>query len=92
MADIRERAEVGDPVEDGADVEARKNRLQGKFNGLKESLLGRVPDEHQDRANEHANRVKNFLSDEYFPQERRDQVIFRLKKVMQSRNYHAGHA
>ena len=63
-------------------MEARKNRIQDKFNGMKKSLLGRVPDEHRDRANEHANRVKNFLSDEYFPQERRDQVVFRLKKVM----------
>ena len=43
--------------------------------------MGRVPDEHREQANEQTSRVKNFLSDEYFPEERRDQFIFRLKKV-----------
>lgn len=49
---------------------------------VQDSLTGRVPQEHKDKANEHYNRVKNFLSEEYFPEERRDQLIFRLKKVI----------
>lgn len=51
-------------------------------------MLDRVPQEHKDRANdhkdkarEHYDRAKNFLSDEYFPEERRDQFIYRGKKV-----------
>ena len=79
--DVRQRAAVDEPVKDESDAQARKSRLQEKFNGVKDSIMGRVPDEHKDRANEHANRAKNFFNDEYFPPERRDQFIYRLKKV-----------
>ena len=48
---------------------------------MKDSLLGRVPDEHKDRAREHRDRAKTFFNEEYFPPERRDQFIFRFKKV-----------
>lgn len=45
-------------------------------------MFDRVPQEHKDRANDHYDRAKRFLSDEYFPEERRDQFIYRGKKVM----------
>ncbi|RPD78550.1 hypothetical protein L226DRAFT_543850 [Lentinus tigrinus ALCF2SS1-7] len=80
--DVRQRAAVDEPVKDEGDAQSRKSRLQDKFTGVKDSIMGRVPDEHKERANEHANRVKNFFNDEYFPPERRDQFIFRLKKVI----------
>lgn len=83
-ADVQQRAGAGEPIQDEGDAQVRKSRLQDKFTGVKDSLLGRVPDEHKDRANEHATRAKNFLNDEYFPEERRDQFIFRLKKVCES--------
>ena len=91
-ADLQERAGAGEPVQDEVDAEARKNRLQDKFNGMKDSLLGRIPDEHKDRASDQGNRVKSFLTDEYFPPERRDQFIFRLKKVSCSCLYPNGDA
>lgn len=59
-----------------------KTRFQNKVNDLKDQLAGRVPPEHREKANEHLDRAKNFLKDEYFPQERRDQLIYRLKKVI----------
>ncbi|GBE81549.1 hypothetical protein SCP_0312780 [Sparassis crispa] len=62
--------------------QSKKESLQGKMTGMKDSITGRVPQEHKDRANEHVTRVKNFLSDEYFPKERREQLIFRGKKVI----------
>lgn len=40
-----------------------------------------MPQEHKDKANDHFERGKNFLSEEYFPEERRDQFIYRAKKV-----------
>ena len=43
--------------------------------------MGRVPDEHKDKVDEHVTRGKKFLTEEYFPEERRDQFIFRAKKV-----------
>lgn len=48
-------------------------------------LRGRVsentPDEHKQRAREHKERMGNFMSNK-MPQERREQVIFRLKKMV----------
>jgi hypothetical protein len=44
-------------------------------------MLDRVPQEHKDRANDHFDRGKKFLTEEYFPKERRDQFIYRFKKV-----------
>jgi len=68
--------------DDDADADTKKGRLQSKVAGMRDQLVGRVPQEHKDKANEHATRVKNFLSEEYFPPERRDQLIYRLKKVI----------
>ena len=45
-------------------------------------MLGRVPPSHRDKASEHKERARRFLSDEYFPPERRDQLIYRFKKVV----------
>ncbi|CCM07009.1 uncharacterized protein FIBRA_09328 [Fibroporia radiculosa] len=68
--------------DEGADTGTKKSRLQNKMAGMRDQITGRIPQEHRDKTQEHATRVKNFLSDEYFPQERRDQLIFRLKKVI----------
>ncbi|KAM5543234.1 hypothetical protein V8D89_003108 [Ganoderma adspersum] len=84
QAEIQREAEaigVGEPVEVG-EAQTRRERLQGKFVGMKESIIGRVPEQHRDRAKEHQDRITNFFRDEYFPRERRDQFIFRLKKVI----------
>lgn len=40
-----------------------------------EGLTDRVPQEHKYKTNDHLDRTKRFLSDEYFPEERRDQFI-----------------
>ncbi|KAI9059164.1 hypothetical protein FKP32DRAFT_1580513 [Trametes sanguinea] len=80
--DVKQRAAPDQPPQDEADVQTRKNKLQEKWGDVKDTLRGRVPDEHKERVNDHKERVKNFLSDEYFPEERRDQFIFRLKKVI----------
>ena len=49
---------------------------------MQDNVLGRVPPEHRDKANDHKERARRFLSDEYFPPERRDQLIYRFKKVV----------
>lgn len=80
----------GDPAPDNReDAEAKKNGLMNKLRNTRDNLFDRVPQEHKDRANEqrekaseHVDRAKRFLSDEYFPEERRDQFIFRGKKVI----------
>lgn len=46
--------------------------------------MAKVPQEHKDKANDHYERVKKVLTEEYFPEERRDQFIYRAKKVLPS--------
>ena len=40
-----------------------------------------IPQQHKDKAHDHIERGKAFLTEEYFPEERLDQFIFRGKKV-----------
>jgi len=49
---------------------------------LQGGLSDRIPQEHKDRVSDESDRVKKFFSDEYFPPERRDQFIYRGKKVI----------
>lgn len=44
-------------------------------------MLDRVPNERKDQAHAHKDRAHQFLTEEYFPEERHDQFIFRIKKV-----------
>lgn len=62
---------------EGENGEVAKQSLKDRFMGLKEKF----PQEHRDRASEQYDRGKQFLRDE-FPEERRDQYIYRLKKVI----------
>lgn len=79
----------GDPVpSDPEEAQAKKNGFMDKLRNTRDNFLDRVPQEHKDKvgeqkdkANEQVDRAKRFLSDEYFPEERRDQFIYRGKKV-----------
>ena len=44
-------------------------------------MLDRVPQEHKDKTKDKYNDGKRVLTEEYFPEERRDQFIYRGKKV-----------
>lgn len=44
-------------------------------------IRDRIPQEHKDRAHEQYDKTRDFLRDE-FPEERRDQFIYRMKKVI----------
>jgi hypothetical protein len=70
--------------EAGTTEESEKKRqgLIGKMKDVRDNLLDRVPTEHKEKAHEHAERGKKFLTEEYFPEERREQFIFRGKKVI----------
>ena len=83
---------------DGGDTEAKKQGFMDKIRGMKvcphsaqatviltaqqDNLTDRVPQEHKDRAQDHLDRTKKFFTEEYFPEERRDQFIYRGKKVI----------
>ncbi|KAH7919183.1 hypothetical protein BV22DRAFT_1108163 [Leucogyrophana mollusca] len=73
------------------DTESKKQGFKERMRGYKASRLhhfqsdglsDRIPQQHKDRLNEHYDRGRHFLTEEYFPEERRDQFIYRGKKVI----------
>ncbi|KAI0747079.1 hypothetical protein C8Q80DRAFT_1179196 [Daedaleopsis nitida] len=68
--------------DDREDAEAKKSGLMGKLRGVRDNFTDRIPQEHKDRANDHYDHAKRVLTEDYFPEERRDQLIYRGKKVI----------
>jgi hypothetical protein len=69
----------------GDDYEVKKRGLMDKVRGVRDGLSDdsdRIPPQYKDTAHNHLNRGKQFLTEEYFPEERRDQFIYRGKKVL----------
>lgn len=54
-----------------------QDAAHGRFQAAKE----KIPEEHRQRLNNAANEVEQIFRDE-FPKERRDQFVYRLKKVL----------
>ncbi|KAK1217909.1 hypothetical protein PQX77_019418 [Marasmius sp. AFHP31] len=71
---------------DGAEAAANEVTSPTKKKGFMERITGGVkdtiPGEHQDKAKAHYSRGKEFITEEYFPESRRDQWIWRGKKVI----------
>jgi hypothetical protein len=61
---------------------AEQVKEEAKKRGLMDRVKNAIPGEHQEKAKDHFKRGKDFITDEYFPKERRDQWIWRLKKVV----------
>ncbi|THH17056.1 hypothetical protein EUX98_g9201 [Antrodiella citrinella] len=73
----------GDPVpNDREEAQEKKQGFKAKILGLRDQITDRIPQEHKDRVNGHTDRAKQFFTEEYFPEERRDQFIYRGKKVI----------
>lgn len=68
-------AQAGQNLPDPND-EGNQQKARGKVAELKD----RIPDEHRQKAADYIQKSKNFVNDE-LPEERRDQFIYRLKKV-----------
>ncbi|KAF4574250.1 hypothetical protein EYR40_006036 [Pleurotus pulmonarius] len=79
--DVR-RAVDDDTRNPHAEVDEKKQTLGDRMRGYRDNIADRIPSQHKDRANEHADRTKKFLLEDYFPEERRDQFIYRGKKVV----------
>ncbi|KZT25454.1 hypothetical protein NEOLEDRAFT_1133378 [Neolentinus lepideus HHB14362 ss-1] len=95
MQELRERGEgeaerqandiqrdVDETPEDTDDAKAKKQGLMNRMRGMRDNITDRIPQQHKDRANDQLERGRKFLTEEYFPEERRDQFIFRGKKVI----------
>jgi hypothetical protein len=62
------------------DSAGQKKPLRLNLKDRFRSMAGRVPEKHRTRAEQEYTGAKKYLEEE-FPQERRDQFVWRLKKV-----------
>ncbi|KAJ3907523.1 hypothetical protein F5879DRAFT_941470 [Lentinula edodes] len=67
--------------QDGVEVVKEESKKRGLMDRVK-NVKNSIPNEHQEKAKDHFNRGKEFITEEYFPKERRDQWIWRGKKVI----------
>ncbi|KAI0057660.1 hypothetical protein BV25DRAFT_1970625 [Artomyces pyxidatus] len=75
--------ETADQVtDDNVDPEMKKQGLMSRLQGLKNGLSDRIPQEHKDTARDKVDHSRQVLLEEYFPEDRRDQFIYRGKKVI----------
>ncbi|KAG1727557.1 uncharacterized protein EDB91DRAFT_1315896 [Suillus paluster] len=70
------------PDYSSSDTEGKKQGIKERFRGYAGGFTDRIPQQHRDRASEQYGRGRKFLKEEYFPEERRDQFIYRGKKVI----------
>lgn len=75
--------------------EQKKGGVMGKMRQMRDGLTDMIPQQHkdmvQDNAKDYHDRSRKFLTEDYFPQERRDQFIFRFKKVILECQKHDGY-
>ncbi|KAH9474282.1 hypothetical protein JR316_0013445 [Psilocybe cubensis] len=79
------KGHVGDVQESedpDMEVEKKKGGVMGKMRAMRDNINERIPDKHKDAVSNRYERGRQFLNEEYFPEERRDQFIFRGKKVI----------
>ncbi|KAG0701989.1 hypothetical protein DFH29DRAFT_924101 [Suillus ampliporus] len=65
-----------------SDTEGKKRGIKERFRGYAGGITDRIPQQHRDRASEQYERGRKFMVEEYFPEDRRDQFIYRGKKVI----------
>lgn len=68
-------------VDDSGDAQVKAKGFMGKMRGMRD----RIPQQHKDTASGHIDRGRRFLEEE-FSEQRRDQFIYRGKKVRPSRS------
>ncbi|KAI6153000.1 hypothetical protein BKA82DRAFT_4085040 [Pisolithus tinctorius] len=72
----------GTRAETSQEAEKKKQGFMERVKGVRENVAERIPQQHKDKAQEQYERGRKFLAEEYFPEERRDQFIYRGKKVI----------
>jgi hypothetical protein len=82
-AKAREQRDLeGVVAETAEETEDKKQSLRERVRGVRDNIADRIPQHHKERTQEQYERGRKFLSEEYFPEERRDQYIYRAKKVI----------
>ncbi|KAI0311876.1 hypothetical protein OF83DRAFT_1068125 [Amylostereum chailletii] len=80
-ADEANRA-VDELDDDTVDSETKKTGLRSRIQGFRDGFMDRIPQDNKDSAREKLDHGRRVLAEEYFPEERRDQFIYRGKKVI----------
>ncbi|KAH9815942.1 hypothetical protein DFH28DRAFT_1125996 [Melampsora americana] len=70
-------------VQSTADGNEKKNKLADAYG----NLVGKIPEEHKEKARKAKEDTKEYMQDK-FPKERRDRFIYRLKKVIVEQQRH----
>ncbi|KAF8263795.1 hypothetical protein EI94DRAFT_1772841 [Lactarius quietus] len=73
---------AGQAAEPKTGTDAQKSGLKSRFQRLKNGLSDRVPQEHKETTREKLEHGRKVLAEDYFPEDRRDQFIYRGKKVI----------
>ncbi|EDR16148.1 uncharacterized protein LACBIDRAFT_187323 [Laccaria bicolor S238N-H82] len=73
---------LGETQSQARDIQNAESSEEAEVKKQGDGLSDRIPQQHKDTANDKLERGRKFLTEEYFPEERRDQFIFRGKKVI----------
>ncbi|KAG8824097.1 hypothetical protein FRC19_002552 [Serendipita sp. 401] len=85
--ELKNQPPITDPREDPT---AAKEQTKGKAGAAVDKVSSKIPEKHKQRARDEAQRAKDFFNEE-FPRERRDQFIWRMKKVVVECQSHAAY-
>ena len=74
------RSDIADPRED---PQLAKEQAKNKASAAASKAKDKIPEKHKQRARDETQRAKDFFNEE-FPKERKDQFVWRMKKVCKS--------
>ncbi|GJJ13079.1 hypothetical protein Clacol_007329 [Clathrus columnatus] len=77
-----EGAKQGFDTETGQGNSLRVDNLRSGVSMTDSQLKGKIPEKHREQVASQYDRARGFLLEDYFPQERREKFIYRLKKVI----------
>ncbi|KAH9984085.1 hypothetical protein BJV74DRAFT_848879 [Russula compacta] len=76
------RAVIQDASDTDVDADTKRSGLAGRLQNFKDGLSDRVPKERKDAVYEKIDQGRKVLVEEYFPEDRREQFIYRSKKAI----------
>ncbi|KAI0279401.1 hypothetical protein BGY98DRAFT_968754 [Russula aff. rugulosa BPL654] len=76
------KAATDGSIDADAEGVTKKSGLTGRLQNLKNGLSDLVPQEHKDEARNQMDQGRKVLAEDYFPEDRRDQFIYRIKKAI----------
>ncbi|KAF8805918.1 hypothetical protein BYT27DRAFT_7191832 [Phlegmacium glaucopus] len=79
---VKDYADTDSPQEAEEKKMGMREKMRQMGHNVREGISDRIPQQRKDEAHDRLERGRHMLAEEYFPAERRDQFIFRGKKVI----------